>query len=693
MAVAAIASNGKVCVWEGASWTFSTLPWCSATSFASTNLPDIVGAVYSNTPVFFVRMGGSNLGRVRRTGLNTYATTDLGRPPGNSALNSSLWVAPSIAFAGLEVGFTTAAGALWTARVTPTGGTATFTSLPALGATVSAGRTAIAGMRYWSGSGGDRLVYFAHDQNGALYRLFTNAAGAWGASWGAGVVPPDEQWRSSGVVTVRSDLLNGDTPLVFGAVGRNAIVIVGYVLHEYDGASFRDHVKFQPFPGLGQVLGLSFFEDETTGATETFTANESVVGVHSISGLATAMQRGPGADWRVTIDDATDGAFDWGTDHEVSPLALGGPSVSLTDPYVAVGADGSFHHASVQLELMSVGFDGCEQVAGSTRRLVYRRGGSAQAIANLTAEGTDLKLVETDPTLESGGMVRTSGGTRHFIYSETGIGVVTRSLSPADVFSGEMVVAALSGTPGILLGAANSVFGWAGASAPTICPLPTGACGIVGGAGGLSPPPVVADIFFGPASPTREPSTNQTCPNGGQYFRCFDSEQPVAFAAHPSIAFRVYAVWPASSGGTRSLRFTRTTDLNLNSWSAPVTVASSSTLEFIDASITVGADGTLVVTYSTIENFDATPAGEPKIAYSVNDGQNWTVVNGVTWPLWDPHNLEQNCMNEKYFLGAYREGGRVGNRVYNTLMAQAASPGSPPRVVQTGLWSSRYSIF
>jgi hypothetical protein len=693
VAVAAIATNGKVCVWEGLGFSFTTSPWCSAASFASTSAPDIVGAVYSNTPVFFVRTAGSNLGRLRRTAVNTYATTDLSRPPGNSPVNSSMWVGLSIAFAGLEVGFTTAAGTLWTARVTPTGASATFTSMPALGATLdTASRTAITGMRYWSGAGGDRLVYFARDTTGALYRLFTNAAGAWGVSWGAGVVPPDEEWRSCGVATVRSDLVNGDTPLVFGAVGRNAVTLVGFVLHEYDGVGFRDHVRFQAAPGIVEALGFGY-ADQSETTTGNFEATESAVGVHSISALATAIRRGDLAPWRVVLDDSTDGAFDWGNDYVVSPLA-GGIDPSLTDPYVAVGTNGSFHHLALQLELSNNGMlNNCFLTPATTRDLLYRRGGSALAMANLTTVGTDLQVVSTDPALDHGGMIITADGTRHFIYVETG-GVKHRSLSPTDVFSAETTVAGLSGPPGILLGASGSVFGWASAldiQFPDVCPLPSGTCGVVGGGGGLNPPAVDPDIFFGVSSPTRNSATHQTCQSGSIFFRCFDTQQAVAFAAHPNVSFRIYAVWPANQGGTRSLQFARTTALNLTTWSAPVTIATSTTHEFIDAEITVGADGTLVVTYSRIENFDATPAGEPKIAYSVNEGVNWTVVNSVSFPLWDPHNLGFHCRREKYFLGEYRQGSRVGNRVFNTLPRTGVN--SPARVVQTGLWSSRYSLF
>jgi hypothetical protein len=696
IAVAAVASNGNLCVWEGTfTGGFSLAPSCTGSGWASVATPDVVGTVYSGTPVFFARRADFDLGRVRRTAFNTYTATDLGRPSGSSNLNPSMFVAPSTSIAGLEIGFSNSSGTLYYARVSLTGTTPTFASLPGLAGTLSSGSTSITGLRYfWPG--GDRLVFYAKDDAGLLYRLF-NIAGSWGVSWGAGARPPDEEFRGCGAASVRSDLVNGDTPILFGAAGRYAGFWGGWVMQEHDGSEWRDHIRFQSYPN--DILGAGY-SDLTETSTGVFEANESAVAVGSFVGLGTAIRRGELAPWRVVVDYSIDGAFSWGNDIVVTPLPRipASPASSLTDPFVAVArSNESLHHLALQVEHTNSTFT-CAPNGSFTRQLVYRRGGSALAIANNVTVGANLKIVADASSLDHGGLVVTSDAsgdvTAHVIYTELAPANEVRywRLLPDDSETTSVIAGLTPPTaPTILSAGSNTLYGTSGLAQPTVCPLPSGSCGAVGGVSPINPPAVIPDIFFGASSASKNQATHQTCQDAtsGNWFRCFDTQQPFGLRAHPVLTSRLYAVWPTRNTATnqRAIYFSRTTDIDLNTWTTPVAVTPfATTFEFVDPEITVAADGTLVVTYSEIQNFAVSAAGVPRMAYSTDHGMTWSSPV-KTWPTWSPIDLGFHCTREKFFLGEYRNGGQIGNRVYN-LMPESVSGA----VGQTGVWSSRWSL-
>jgi hypothetical protein len=257
IAVGTSNSEGRFCIWEGTfSGGFASAPWCSAAGVTAS--ADVAAAVVGGPALFVV--SGANVLRFRRTGTNAWTSTTLAGPTGTS-LRASLDVTPStIAASGFELVVSTAS-TVYAGRVTLTGTTASWTTLPALpsGAQVSNTAAALALVRYRpAGASADRMAVGVQTSDDRLARLTTNAAGtAWNSAWNVGAAgalaqPLDQSWHGNGA-GVALPVGAGTEPVFFGTGGVFAFFAAGYTLQAFSDAftpPFRDYVQRPAHPRL-----------------------------------------------------------------------------------------------------------------------------------------------------------------------------------------------------------------------------------------------------------------------------------------------------------------------------------------------------------------------------------------------------------------------------------------------------------
>jgi hypothetical protein len=128
------------------------------------------------------------------------------------------------------------------------------------------------------------------------------------------------------------------------------------------------------------------------------------------------------------------------------------------------------------------------------------------------------------------------------------------------------------------------------------------------------------------------------------------------------------AIDPAS--GRLAIYYTRNTDSNLATWTAPVKIAADSAQELINPAITVDYDGTIVVTYSRIlaATFSTPTNGqaEVRVTWSTLDSGTWSTAGQVV-EYWDADNLPFHCGRLKQFFGEYRYPDVVAGRAAHML--------------------------
>lgn len=278
---------------------------------------------------------------------------------------------------------------------------------------------------------------------------------------------------------------------------------------------------------------------------------------------------------------------------------------------------------------------------------------------------------------------------RHFFFDDT-IGARTQTLTGMP----GAAAAVISGASGTLWALSNVT------GQPTMCQLDPGSAmagsgncvgsTFLAGGTGLTPAPTFTLYQFPGAGPM---DLQATCPGGT---RCFDAEEPFDVVADPRIPNRLFAVYQGvdSTWGSNkaSVYFTMHIEgTAFNNWSASVRVNSRSMTDvrhFIDPSITVDHEGTIVVTYSAIKS---PSAGEPAaqfVAVSSDGGVTWTetqIEDG-----WNPSHLPWHCGRNNFFLGEYRDGAVRGGRALHHFHASA---GSSQRTVLRSAWASRWFVY
>jgi hypothetical protein len=692
--VAAISTDGRVCVWTGETSGFTAAPFCTAASTASTSDPDIDATAVSEIPVFTFRGTSGSLSVVRRSGASWFSAS-IGIPPGETTIGASVDAFPSPQVTGtVEVAVTGNTGRIHTARFAPLSTTETWTTLPVLpdGATPASQSTALAATTYLSlgfpfPSTTVRTALYVASSSRRLYRIYSGSSGAWsGVGWSSGTMgtaarpPGGESYYGVGLAFTAGDLLFS-SPTVFGVGGVNALFWANFTLQEFNESGFRDHVHI-----------FQVDEDIVLGNTSSGTkpATESTVSVAPLIGHATALRRNSDGPWQVVLSESSDAATTWSNDFVVQTAAgwAQPDPASLTDPITAIEPGGTKHHLVLEVPINYADPSLPYCTASTARRLVYRAGGSTAAMANRTAVGTGLRIV-SEGNLDHGGLALTydaTGTTAHSVVWEVAPTNTVKhwARTPAGVES-TVTLSLPGGPPGIFTDAAGTLFAWSGVSVrPTICRL--GAAGncietaVVGA--GTSPNISTPNIFFGVADPA-DPMAE--CPGDR---RCFDTQQPFAFATHPTVANQIYAVYQGldPDGTSTSVFFQKNDGASLSVWTTPVRVHArgfGATEAYVDPSVTVDGEGTIVVTYSkvpgsSIDNWQY-------VSYSTDGGTTWTSQRvSVNWRSED---LPFHCSRRKFFLGEYREGSVLGNRAFNQLHKSSGG-----NTVISGFWGSRWSM-
>lgn len=599
--------------------------------------------------------------------------------------------------------------------MTLTGTSATWTTLPALpsSAQVSSTSAALALVRCRpAGASADRMALGVQTTTDRLARITTNASGtAWNTAWttgtaGALAVPTDHFWHGNGA-GVALPVGAGTEPVFFGPGGVNILLAQGYTLQGFSDAfapPFRDYVRYQLVPT--RVLGFGEADPGSSANVEA-TVAETLGEADALSGFATGIRRNGGVPWEVVVGRSTDAMHDWGRELVVSPLApivAGVSRDSVTDPYAArvPGGGGALHHLSVQVGLTPA----CGEVDPTRRRIVYRTASTLSTLASLSS-GPDLQLIRTG-RVDHGGLAVTTNGsqvTAHVAYNDDGVTppVVRYWRYPLGGTATETVVSGLANRrAGVSRGVGQNVYAWGftGTGMPVICPVfPTSGTCITVPAGGTSVQ--APDIRFGTGAASAGPGRACWRPFDMQWYPCFDTQQPVALYFSQTKLNHVFAAWqaedpdatmlPGETARPTSIYFSASVNGLFTDWTTPQRVhpRATATMYYVDPSITVDHAGTIVVTYSAVENDQPSPTATHHVSYSTSGGTAFTQAAPLFSILWYPATLSLHCLRNKYFLGEYIEGDVFGARAYHTVHRDANNFST---MNLEGFWASAWSI-
>lgn len=722
IAVAAVSSNGTVCIWEGTVTSFGS-PVCSGSNLAVSSASDIQGTLGNGLPWFAFKRSDGHLGRVRRgTSPSNYIFVDLGLPPGHSSIKPSVAAWTSLVdTARVEAAVIGSTGQLFVARVAPSGvaGGVTWVTVPTIpgGQTGSGSRTALAVTPYRANcfmSCQDYVLLYLRSTNDRLYRRRSNTigdlgSGAWLSSGiGTAAMPPQESWLGNGGAASLPAFFGDTTPVLFGVGGLLAFLAAGTTLQEVHDAGFRDHLRYM---GVEVALG--------SNPLASLWAAESAVGLDSIAAVAGGVRRNHPPPWNVVITQSLSGGDLW-TNDLIVPAASswGGGSLpaSLSDPYVFHDRSTSNFHLSVfEAAIQDHNNGTCSLVAPEEMRIIYRRGTFAN-LNDTTIDGTTVHLVnetgiinpDTMPPIGVGvdhGTMAVSEGnppTTHMTWFELdprGDGLSRKlfhwfwdpvnGAGRVEIQSASMVAQAA----GVFVDASQTPYAWTGTGHPQICKLAMrGGCiefGRVGGAT-LTPPSRSPLITFPSTDPGDEKDQADGC--GGN--RCVTVEEPFDIVPDPTVAGRIWAAYagddPATTGKSSVYVTWHDEACPLDQcWSSAARINTrpiGDERHYVDASLTVTPDATLIVFFSAVESHETTQA-EQFVAWSTNAGASWTQhqIN----ESWDPDDLGYHCLRKKFFLGEYRDGAVVGNRAINFVHY---SPAGIPSV-QRRILSSRWLIY
>lgn len=677
-AVAAVATNGSVCVWNGTSAAgITSTPQCSSPGDASTSSIDIDGAA-GTYPIFVYRCSGQQLCRMRGSSSgSSWYQANLGVPGGTSAIRSSVFIVPSIVSptAGyLDVGVITTNNRLWLGRLTSSQTSSpTWSQAPVVPATPRTDATAMeAGNSYFClfGCSSSTEIYLS-TTNGALQRITRSDTGTW-ASWLAPVTPEPEDWLGTGAVGVAFYGL-GSSTFAFGVGGTYPY---RGTLQEMPGPSgtLRDHIR--PIHTMTNMLG------HTPSGTEP--ATESVAVASRITALATAIRRDAPPPWKVSISQSYNNGYGFSDDYVVAPTL--GSGFSLTDPYLDVSSSGRFHHLSLEVEV--TGSATSCSTTSANRRIVYRNGTSAAGISALTTSSSDLFVVADAPSIDHGGLALTeeiSGDVINVVWWNIPTGVLYSTVDASGSVSSPVLIVGLpSAPPGVMSDAAEHAYAFSfptSPGAPTICRIrPAGICGLV--STGSGPPVFQPNLHFGPTT-----TAGLGC-GGGNGQSCFDTQQPFGLVPDVAVPGRIHAVYQANVGGRMRIYYLRSTS-SIQGWTTPVPIDASpeSKVDYFDPSLTMDRDGTLVATYQSLDSEgDLNPIMRVHVSYSTDGGLSWSpriqVVN-----LNRPADLPFHCSRRRFFPGEYREGNALGRRAF---IGMPQSGGG--NMTLDAAWFSRWSI-
>ena len=506
--------------------------------------------------------------------------------------------------------------------------------------------------------------------------------------------PPDENWLGTGVAYSAGP----DSPRVWGTAGISSLFAAHTSLQEFTEVEFRDRIRYRGTSNAEIVLG-----SESSGGTTVYhPANEGQVSAGRASVFAAAIRRNDPPPWQVVLADSVDGADAWSLDNVVS-TADGWESLVPASLSYSHRGRGARRCRALRGSRGSDKQDtapGCFIVPSEHHRIIYRRGENASKMASQTKlDGVSVFVVGEAFLLDHPGLSLTyeeSDTTAHVVYWNISESQAVHWYHNASVGTGDVSLGALPpGPAGVFTDAGNHAYAWTGLTQPWLCRLqPFGGCEPTA-VGQIMPSPtaISKDISF-PASGPSDPTA--TC--GGE--RCFETEQPFGFAAHPSIPDRLFAVYqgkdPDNPDRSSVFFMWHPEGTSLNNWIPTPALrvnprAAGDDREYIDPEVSVTRDGTIIATYSAADNPELDDV-QQYVAWSTDGGTSFSTPSPALLPTaWDPNDLPFHCLrgggDGRYFLGEYHIPTQLGARAYHFV--HRSIPRGTPSSVGSGRAAGR----
>jgi len=665
-AVAAVSTAGKMCVWDGPATGFLGQS-CTGDNFAAINGPEVVGATVNGHIMFAYRGAGGQLRRSRRNAGGSFVHETLPLPPGASSITAPLGINPSQITGSLDLVLADNLGRIWLARMRPQLlSIDSWTQLPALPEALATDRSALGVTRHtfriFAGTITNTRV-FARSSSYHLYMLVSDNSGNFNtASWVRQDVPGGQRFFAlADVQNLWSGLAYSAPGHAYGVAGDNIWFYGDTTFQEFDGATFRDHLR-----PMHSLSGLTAGYDNMSTWHQSH--DVSVAGYRGgfVFLGATSTRQNTTSPWQVMTSMSLNGGQSFSYDMPLLPIPTATPgATSLFDPDLSIGDDSYMNHVVTQTQITQLGNLHCTTGAG--RDVIYRRAGNSNDLAALSALGPNATLLASGD-VEHGSVLSTGQGTEqqaHVLYwdhAENNLtygtitnGALTSSLSPLAAGQGELI-----------RDAAGDVYGYRRsptAGQPTLCKLwPAGEedCGTVGlPYDTFLPTPVL--VPFG------EVNGPDRCNDQGGAQACIDAASSVVIVADPVTPRRFYAAFQHLVNGRSHIFVTRSSGDSLNAWSQPVDVISAmlGTPDFIDPSLSVDANGAVIVSFIQVYRGALDPGTKNVVAVSQDLGTTFTTT--FIPPDLKAGQLPFNCASKRYELGSLRKATGAGGRALHSL--------------------------
>jgi hypothetical protein len=700
-AVDSAARSGYLCAYEtpAASAATSWTVWCSGPSvFAG---PDIAAAPLF-PPRFFFTNASAGLGSLIRTGAGVYGVQTVAFPTGLPGIGGGVVASGDAGQQFLVAAISTLDHHVWVASLTGTATTGTWSKLPALPGNINPGGSTMAiGIEAYNPPAPtfDRTILVVGSDL-RLYRI-TRHSTSWPVAWD---VPPLvagslQTFTSVGVTVPEGPFAY---PVTFLVAGPSFPVMLEL---GHGGTAFIDHV--------GYGLGLA--------RAATGPANETSSGFSGTIGAMSAIQRNTVPPWQTLAAQMNSGGTNWGQVFTVNhrPPYNSGYVRSASDPVFAAGAGNNVHYVDLEWDMTT----GCVNAENSptavtplTNDISYRRGTSVSAIAGISLTSPNYFHVAgpgnlDHPFLGLTGDIYASGvqSPVWVLFLDVKNGKTMQWTLNNNVQATTDISASLPAAAPVVFTNQFNAYGTRvlGAGWPQVCLLSASSnptvCGTVNnGVTTNGPKPEDEDIAFGPALASQ---AGGCALRAGNWYDCYDTEQPAAFATDPNatglsvfVAYQSHDPTGALGPDNRrplSVYFVQNTNASLTSWTTPIRIHTRTAQEdYFDPAISVDGQGTVVVTYSVTTRAPVVTTGsraDVRLAWStVGNTGTWTPGNaGASYGIWFGASLPYHCTRRRHFLGEYRNPSVVGSRAFHQFPASAN--GATPTGVN-GEWFSRATI-
>jgi hypothetical protein len=437
------------------------------------------------------------------------------------------------------------------------------------------------------------------------------------------------------------------------------------------------------------------------------------VTAEAIAGGGTGVRLNGPLPHEVVVADSVTAQSSWDDEYVMTPLPplVGGVARdSVRYPVLArdPGAGAGLRHVSLQLPLVPSGANRCDDMGPGFRRVVYRAASSAGVLTENT--GTPERFVVATGAVDHPSLVMTLTGTgartAHVAYNVDGSPSTVRywryeqSTTPVDV-----AVPGLAGRRAeIARGQGADVYAWgqSDTAMPTICPMsPSGTCvSVPGGALSVYAPFIrFGPIEAAPVAPGTGFGTRCKADSAGSTVRrCFGTRNPIAVYFDRTQTNHVYVAWqaedpdaaedPVAERKASSIYVTRSVNGAFGMWSSPLRVhpRDTPTMHYFDPAITVDDAGTVIVTFSLMEQDQLYPVAYTRIAYRPRGTGPFVVL--PTLFAWYPNRLPVDCLtNEFYLLGERTLGDVFGGRAFHPIRRDPSDYSTEFAGVSASLWS------